>query len=83
MTFLLFLLAVAALGLLVVAVAQVMAWRGHRRGAAWTLITVGVVLFLGGVVLFAPQPLWVAACLIALGIVRLVKTTGDGRRRST
>ena len=80
--FLLFFVVVAAFGLVFVAAATLVASRGHERGAASMLIAVGVLFIVGGVLLFAPQPVWAGSGLIGLGIARLVRTTRDAPRRS-
>jgi len=74
--FLGFLLATAALGAAVVGLVALAGRHGHYRGGSWVLVTSGIVLLAAGVLLFAPQPLWVGAVLIVVGAVRL------GRRRS-
>ena len=80
--FLLFLAATAAAGAIVYAGAHIAAARGRARQAGSILVVGGVVFFLTGVLLFAPQPLWVGAALIGLGIARLVKAPRNEHRRS-
>ena len=66
----------AAVGAAVVGLVKLAGRRGHQRGWSWVLVIAGIVLLVAGVLLFAPQPLWVGAVLVAVGTVRL------GRRRS-
>ena len=72
--FIAFLLLVAVFGLGVGGVAALVARRGRPRLAGWLLIGSGFVFLAGGVLLFAPQPLWIGMILAAVGVAMLVKT---------
>jgi hypothetical protein len=75
--FLGFLLVTAALGGAVVGLAAVVGRRGHRRRAGWMLVASGIFFVAGGVLLFAPQPLWVGVVLVVIGVVRLGRRPSD------
>jgi hypothetical protein len=82
MPFFLFLTATAVLGGLVAAVSVGIARGGRVQFATWMLLASGLVFFASGVLLFAPQPVWVGGVLVAFGVARLVarkSRTIDGR----
>ena len=75
--FLLFLLITAGAGAVVATPALIAARRGRPRAAGLLLVASGLLFVIAGFLLFAPQPLWIGALLVAFGAVLL------GRPRNT
>jgi uncharacterized membrane protein HdeD (DUF308 family) len=56
-----------AAGAIVTGISDLLARTGHTRTAGVTVIVLGALFVFSGVMIFAPQPLWVGMVLVTVG----------------